>query len=154
MRAQADKVRQDFDGKAVRPRIKVRSQHIPWRRALNVNGTTPWTQVMNDSDDGMGGQMDGEALPVQLRSDGIDKEGYVVDDLHDRAFGLPAMLVQPRRSFTKRSARAFGTRLRTISASCCRKVPTRSFSTSGMTVDVSSQFLSGKMTKVIWSHIL
>jgi len=111
-------------------------------------------RVTNDSDDRMGGQMDGEALLVQLRRDGIDQEGHVVDDLHDRAFGLPAMLVQPGRSFTKCSARAFGTRLRTSSASCCRKLPTRSFVTSGMTVDVSSQFLSRKISQVIWSHIL
>lgn len=95
--------------------------------------------------------MGGEALPVQLHRDGIDQEGRVVDDLHDRAFGLPAMLVQPDRSFTKCSARAFGTRLRT---SCCCKLPTRSFVTSGMTVDVSSQFFSGKISQVIWSHIL
>ena len=54
--------------------------------------------VADDAGDRMDDQMDGDALPVQLRRDGIDQEGHVVvDDLHHRALGLPAMLVQPGR---------------------------------------------------------
>ncbi|KAA0574251.1 hypothetical protein [Azospirillum sp. Sh1] len=53
--------------------------------------------IADDAGDGMDDEVDGYALPVQLRRDGIDQERHVVvDDLHHRAFGLPAMLVQPR----------------------------------------------------------
>ena len=50
--------------------------------------------VALDPHHGVDDQMDGQPLAVQLRGHRVDEEGHVVvDDLHHRAVGLPAMLL-------------------------------------------------------------